>query len=181
MSSDAARRLAAGTDGDEDRRRGPSRSRSPGEVRTGVSRAEDGLGALVGYNCRRAYLAVLEHSIRHMNEHDLRPTSFSVLSLVHHEPGLNSRQVSKALGVHPPNLVAIIASLETRKLIERRPDPADGRSLGLHPTAEGSRLASRLERVLARAEIAATAMLSDAERETLLALLRRVWSSPRQA
>lgn len=135
------------------------------------------LGALVGYNCRRAYLAVIEHSMKHMSEHDLRPTSFSVLSLVHHEPGLNSRQVAKALGVRPPNLVAIIASLEARKLVERRPDPADARSLGLHPTAEGSRLATRLERQLSRAEIGATAMLNDTERETLIALLARIWSS----
>ncbi len=136
------------------------------------------LGSLVGYNCRRAYLAVIEQSMKHMSEHDLRPTSFSVLSLVHHEPGLNSRQVAKALGVRPPNLVAIIASLEARKLIERRPDPTDARSLGLHPTADGSRLAARLERLLSRAEIDATAMLNDAERETLIALLARIWSAP---
>ncbi|MDT3680836.1 MAG: MarR family winged helix-turn-helix transcriptional regulator [Burkholderiaceae bacterium] len=136
------------------------------------------LGALVGYNCRRAYLAVVEQSMKHMSEHDLRPTSFSVLSLVHHEPGLNSRQVAKALRVRPPNLVAIIASLEARKLIERRPDPADARSLGLHPTANGSRLAARLERLLSRDEIEATAMLNDTERETLIALLARIWSAP---
>ncbi len=116
--------------------------------------------------------------MRYMSENGLRPASFSVLSLVHHEPGLNSRQVSRALGVHPPNLVSIIATLEARGLIERRPDPADARSLGLHPTSEGSRLAARLERQLTRAEIEATAMLSDTERETLLALLGRIWSSP---
>ncbi len=145
-----------------------------------LPRGQRALGALVGYNCRRAYLAVVEHSMKHMSEHDLRPASFSVLSLVHHEPGLNSRQVSKALGVHPPNLVSIIASLEARGLIERRADPADARSLGLHPTAEGSRLATRLERSLVRAECEATSMLSDAERETLLGLLGRIWSSPQR-
>jgi DNA-binding MarR family transcriptional regulator len=142
-----------------------------------LPRGQRALGRLVGYNCRRAYLAVVEHSMKHMSAHDLRPASFSVLSLVHHEPGLNSRQVARALRVRPPNLVAIIASLEARGLIERRPDPADARSLGLHPTAEGSRLAARLERLLTRAEIEATSMLSDAERETLIALLARIWSS----
>jgi len=138
--------------------------------------APDVLGALVGYNCRRAYLAVIEHSMKHMSAHALRPASFSVLSLVRREPGLNSRQISKALGVHPPNLVPIIGALEARKLIERRPDPSDARSLGLHPTAEGNRLAVRLERQLMRAERQATSMLSDAERRTLIALLRRIWA-----
>ncbi len=135
------------------------------------------LGTLVGYNCRRAYLVIIERSMKHMAKHELRPTSFSLLSLVHHEPGLNSRQVSKALGVRPPNLVSIIASLEARGLIERRPDPTDGRSLGLHPTADGSRLAIRLERTLARTETEATSMLSDSERQTLIALLGRIWST----
>ncbi len=148
------------------------------DAATQLPHGQRALGALVGYNCRRAYLAVVEHSMKHMAEHELRPTSFSVLSLVHHEPGLNSRQVSKALGVRPPNLVAIIASLEARGWIERRPDPADGRSLGLHPTPDGSRLVSRLERVLVRAETEATSMLSNAERQTLIALLGRIWSPP---
>lgn len=182
MTSDAARRFDDCADGDDAARPPPAPARhAPEQPRkpsaAPLPRGQRALGALVGYNCRRAYLAVVEHSIRHMAEHDLRPTSFSVLSLVHHEPGLNSRQVSKALGVRPPNLVAIIASLEARGLIERRPDPADARSLGLHPTAEGSRLAARLERLLTRAEIEATSMLSDAERETLIALLARIWSS----
>ncbi len=184
MTSDAAQRF----DDDADECAGASAARArPGtnESRAPsarfLPRGQRALGALVGYNCRRAYLAVVEHSMKHMAAHELRPTSFSVLSLLHHEPGLNSRQVSKALGVRPPNLVAIIASLEARGLIERRPDPADGRSLGLHPTADGSRLASRLERMLMRAELEATSMLSDAERQTLIALLERIWSSPPSA
>jgi len=182
MNSDAARRFDGSAGGNDARSPAAPARRIPEQPRASSAAhlppGQRALGALVGYNCRRAYLAVVEHSIRHMAEHDLRPTSFSVLSLVHHEPGLNSRQVSKALGVRPPNLVAIIASLEARKLIERRPDPADGRSLGLHPTAEGSRLAARLERVLMRAETEATSMLSGPERQTLISLLGRIWSPP---
>lgn len=183
MNADAAQRFDdyAGSDGGARdcatrARSGADASRVPPAPQ--LPRGQRALGSLVGYNCRRAYLVVIEHAMKHMAEQELRPTSFSVLSLVHHEPGLNSRQVSKALGVRPPNLVAIIASLEARGLIERRPDPADGRSLGLHPTADGSRLATRLERTLARAESEATSMLTDAERQTLIALLGRIWSPP---
>lgn len=142
---------------------------------------ESALKRLVGYNCRRAYLAVIERSRAHMAEHDLRPTSFSVLALVHHNPGLNSRQVSKALGVHPPNLVSMIASFEARGLLERRPDPDDARSLGLHLTAAGKRLVTRVERAVMRAETEATSMLSEAERESLIALLGRIYAPSRNA
>lgn len=183
MSPDATQGFEEYANGDGTGRETSERVRPAAEKprppsAAGLPPGQRALGALVGYNCRRAYLAVVEHSMQHMTGNDLRPASFSVLSLVHHEPGLNSRQVSKALGVHPPNLVAIISALEARRLIERRPDPADARSLGLHPTAEGSRLAARLERQLTRAEIEATSMLSDAERETLIALLGRIWASP---
>lgn len=139
---------------------------------------QSALQRLVGYNCRRAYLAIFEHSMRHMAAHDLRPTSFSVLALVHRNPGVNSRQVSQALGVRPPNLVSLIASFEERGLLERRRNPEDGRSLGLHLTAEGRRLVTRVEREVARAEIRATAMLSAAERRTLIGLLTRIYAKP---
>lgn len=135
---------------------------------------ERALERLIGYNCRRAYLAIVEPSARLMAEQGLRPTSYSVLSLIHHEPGLNSRRISQVLGMRPPNLVAMVASLERRGLIDRRPDPDDRRSLVLHLTAAGRRMMSRLERAVLRAEIDATAMLTDAERETLISLLRRI-------
>lgn len=134
------------------------------------------LRQLVGYNCRRAYLAIIEHSMKYMAEHDLRPTSFSVLALLNHNPGMNSRQVSQALGVRPPNLVAMIAAFDERGLVERRPDPNDGRSLGLHLTDEGRRLVTRVERAVARAELRATSMFSPRERRTLIELLCRIYS-----
>ncbi len=137
---------------------------------------QSALRQLVGYNCRRAYLAIIGHSMKYMAEHDLRPTSFSVLALLEHNPGVNSRQVSQALGVRPPNLVAMIASFDERGLIERRPDPKDGRSLGLHLTDEGRRLVTRVERALARAESRATSMISPRERRTLIDLLSRIYS-----
>ncbi len=143
-----------------------------------VSVDQAALQRLVGYNCRRAYLAIAEHSLQHMAEHDLRPTSYSVLALVNHNPGVNSRQVSQALGVRPPNLVAMIAAFEERALLERRPDPDDGRSLGLHLTATGRRLVTRVERAVIQAEVIATAMLSSAERRTLISLLRRIYARP---
>ena len=54
----------------------------------------------------------------------------------------------------------------------------DGRSLGLHLTPTGRRLVTRVERAVTRAEILATSMLSNAERRTLISLLRRIYVKP---
>ena len=139
---------------------------------------QQALQRLVGYNCRRAYLAIAERSMPYMAEHDLRPASYSVLALLLHNPGSSSRQICNVLGVRPPNLVALVAAFEARGLIERHPDPNDGRALGLHLTAAGRRLVTRMERDVTRAEIEATSMLSDAERRLLISLLVRIYDPP---
>lgn len=139
---------------------------------------QSALQLLVGYNCRRAYLAILEHTIPLMAELGLRRNWFSVLVLLHHNPGVSSRRVCEVLGVQPPNLVGLVASFEERGLIERRTDPDDARAIGLYLTTAGRRLMSRIESEVHRAEIEATSMLTDRERETLNRLLVRVYSAP---
>ena len=85
------------------------------------------LESLMGYNTRRASLAILERFMRDMAVYDLRPVSFSVLSLIAHNPGITSRQLCTALGLLPPNLVGMVNALQKRELIERRPHASDSR------------------------------------------------------
>ena len=95
------------------------------------------LRTLVGYNARRASLAIIESFMVRMAPYDLKVVDFSVLSLVAHNPGITSRQLCAALNVLPPNLVGLIATLERRGLIERLPHPSDGRAMGVHLTPQG--------------------------------------------
>lgn len=132
------------------------------------------LGSLVGHNCRLAHLAVLEHVIPKVSAYGLSAPSFGILSLVQHNPGLSSGQICRALGIRSSNIVAVIAGLKTQKLIEQRPHPTDKRMLGIYLTPFGLQATTRAHRDILKAERAATAMLTDAEREQLIALLRRV-------
>ena len=134
------------------------------------------LEGLLGYNARRASLAVIEVFLKRMAPYGLRPVDFSVLSLVVHNPGITSRQLCTSLGILPPNLVNLVATLERRGLLERHPHPRDGRATGLHPTAEGRRLMDEAERTAAALEAEAASRLSTAELRTLLKLLRKVYA-----
>ena len=78
------------------------------------------LEGLIGYNARRAALAVIEVFLARMAIYNLRPVDFSVLSLITHNPGITSRQLCGTLGILPPNLVGMINALEKRELIERQ-------------------------------------------------------------
>src|ERR1044072_700208 len=79
------------------------------------------LEALVGYNARRAWLTVSTVFSERMAVYGLKQVDFSVLSLLAHNPGATSRQLCNTLDILPPNLVSLVATLDSRGLIERRP------------------------------------------------------------
>jgi DNA-binding MarR family transcriptional regulator len=133
------------------------------------------LESLVGYNARRATLLIIEAFLRHMAIYGLRPTDFSVLSLIRHNPGITSRQLCTALSIQPPNLVGMINQFQARELVVRQPHPRDGRAMGLHLTPGGRILMKQAEATAFELEEAATARLSAAERKTLMHLLQKIY------
>ena len=133
------------------------------------------LESLLGYNARRAALAVIEVFMERMAPYDLRPVDFSVLSLITHNSGITSRQLCTTLGILPPNLVGMINALEKRELIARRPHPRDGRAMGLHLTPSGQKLMRDAERTAAELEADVASRLSASEGKTLLRLLKKIY------
>ena len=133
------------------------------------------LEGLVGYNASRAAITVIELFLQRMAVYGMRQVDFSVMSLITHNAGITSRQLSAALSIQPPNLVAMINALESRALIVRKPHPRDGRAVGLHVTPSGQKLMRDAERTAQELETEATARLSAAERKTLNRLLQKVY------
>jgi DNA-binding MarR family transcriptional regulator len=60
-----------------------------------------------------------------------------VLRMVGRFPGIPAGKVSEILHLHPSTLTGVLKRLEARGLLERRPDPADGRRALLTLTAQG--------------------------------------------
>lgn len=135
------------------------------------------LETLLGYNARRAALAVIDVFVQRMEPYQLKPVDFSVLSLVRHNPGITSRQLCGALGILPPNLVGMVNTLEKRELVERQPHPRDGRAMGLHLTARGGKLMRDAEKTAADLEADFASRLTAAELRTLIALLKKVYQA----
>ncbi|MFM7001118.1 MAG: MarR family winged helix-turn-helix transcriptional regulator [Limnohabitans sp.] len=133
------------------------------------------LQTLMGYNARRAALSIIELFLERLAPYGLKPVDFSVMTTIHHNPGVTSRQLCAALNLLPPNLVGLIQSLESRGLIERKPHPHDGRAVGLHATAKGQALMVQAEQTASDLEIEKTARLTPAQRKTLLELLQKIY------
>ena len=133
------------------------------------------LETLMGYNARRAALAIIGVFLKRMAVYELRPVDFSVLSLITHNSGITSRQLCTALGILPPNLVGMVNQLEKRGLITREPHPSDGRAVGLHLSSKGAHLMAQAEETAKELEAAATDRLTAAERKTLIRLLQKIY------
>ena len=133
------------------------------------------LETLLGYNARRAALSIIGLFLERLAVYGLKPVDFSVMSVIHHNPGVTSRQLCATLAILPPNLVGLIQSLESRGLIERQPHPTDGRAVGLHPTAKGVSLMQQAEVTASELEIDASSKLTASQRQTLVQLLQKIY------
>jgi len=105
-------------------------------------------------------------------EHTPTGAQARLLGLLSLEP-LPMRRLAQKLRCEPSNVTGIVDRLESRGLVERRPDPGDRRVKLAAATAEGRRVAGSLRDSLdfAREPLAG---LSAAEREVLRDLLRRM-------
>jgi DNA-binding MarR family transcriptional regulator len=133
------------------------------------------LETLVGYNARRAALAVISQFLEEMAVYDLRPVDFSALSLITHNPGITSRQLCTTLGIQAPNIVAMVNGFEMRSLIARHPHPRDRRAFGLMLTPEGEALMAMAEKTASSLEAHVAAKLTAPERKHLIRLLKKIY------
>ena len=133
------------------------------------------LESLIGYNAKRAAIAIGTQFFERMAPYGLRQADFSVLALLAHNPGATSRQLCATLDILPPNFVSLIAALDRRGLIERRPHPRDGRAVGLHLTETGRALAQETEKIVVEMENEVAGRLTERERATLQRLLQKFY------
>jgi DNA-binding MarR family transcriptional regulator len=99
-----------------------------------------------------------------------------VIRIVGQFPRASAGEVANILQIHPSTLTGILRRLETRDLIERRPDPADGRRALFQLTKAGKDL-DRLqegtpEAAVGRAIEALTQGDVEATRKTLVTISR---------
>ncbi|WP_460065163.1 MarR family winged helix-turn-helix transcriptional regulator [Streptomyces sp. YKOK-I1] len=106
------------------------------------------------------------------SDHTLTGAQARLLSLLSLEP-LPMRKLAQKLKCEPSNVTGIVDRLESRGLVERRPDPADRRVKLAAATEEGRSVAKGLRESLrfAREPLAG---LAEEERVVLRGLLRRM-------
>jgi DNA-binding MarR family transcriptional regulator len=105
------------------------------------------------------------------------PRLFAVLSVLAEAGPLSQQRLAERLRVNRTLMVGVADALEREGYVERRRDPADRRSYALHVTPAGLAALAAQEREALDVERQMTARLTDAERERLNALLRKLVKS----
>jgi DNA-binding MarR family transcriptional regulator len=104
----------------------------------------------------------------------LAPQHAGILRMLGSAAGLSQRELAGRLGILPSRLVALVDELEEKGLVERKDDPGDRRSYALQLTDRGRATLDEIGRVAREHGDAICAALSEAEREELANLLRRL-------
>ncbi|WP_183030125.1 MarR family winged helix-turn-helix transcriptional regulator [Altericroceibacterium spongiae] len=133
---------------------------------------------LFGYQLRRAWTVLRKDFTASVEGLGLRHLSFSLLSLISDNPGINQGRAGKVLDIQRPNMVALITELTDRGWVERRKDPEDRRALALFLTDDGQRILTEGFARIEQHESLLLASLSEAEKAVLFDMLKRI-SAPR--
>ena len=80
------------------------------------------------------------------------------------------------LRIAPRSATEVVDALESRQLVQRRPDPADRRAITIVATPTGTQMYAVLEKARAEAAEDFLSRLSASDRSTLDAILRRLLS-----
>lgn len=138
------------------------------------SYVDNELTGYIGYNLKRVLSLVHADLTQVLATLDLRVVSFSVLSIVVRNPGINQTQLAEALKIERSNLVQLIDELSGKSLLARTPVAGDRRRYALMPTTAGKSLYAKAEKAVAAHEARVFSMLDGAEQANLIALLRKV-------
>ena len=122
----------------------------------------------------RAYDAVREHAVRHIESVGLGFSDFAVMEYLLHKGPSPVNIIGGKIRLSSGSITAAIDRLERKKLVERREDPADRRARIVHLTAGGRKAIVCAFADHEAAMERATSGLSIEERALAIDLLRKL-------
>lgn len=132
------------------------------------------LPELLGYQLRRAQLAVFQHFAAAMQAQSITPGQVGLLVLVSQNPGVSQAALAKSLGVERSTLGEAVERLAGRGFVMRETASRDRRSKALSLSPAGQAFLADLMPRLREHEDAVAAGLSPGERRSLVELLERL-------
>jgi DNA-binding MarR family transcriptional regulator len=133
------------------------------------------LAGIAGFHLARAAVTAQHHFQRHIaTAFKLNKVEFSLLMLIMANPGVTPKRLARALAVTAPKLTLLLDGLQSRRLIQRQRNAADGRSQHVMLTDSGRKLARNATAAAEPMERELLGQLSRAEHAMLIELLGKL-------
>jgi DNA-binding MarR family transcriptional regulator len=129
---------------------------------------------LLGYNVRRAEIALWRDFSRTVGEGEVRPALFSLMILVEANPGLAQIDIANQLDIDKATVVGLVQRLQRRQCVVCRQSAVDRRRQGIFLTDRGQKELDKLRQEMLDHETRFTRLFSAQELAQLFTLLRRI-------
>jgi DNA-binding MarR family transcriptional regulator len=129
---------------------------------------------LLGYNLRRAQIALWRDFNRTVRDEDVRPGVFSMLILVDANPGIAQIDLANQLDIDKATIVGLIHRLQRQQWVTRKTSSEDRRRQGVYITAAGKSALKELREQMLEHETRFTRLFSAEELAQLITFLRRI-------
>jgi DNA-binding MarR family transcriptional regulator len=126
----------------------------------GAAATRDNLGFLLAKASQR-WNELLQEAFAREGFREVRASYGSVLLPLFEEDGLRIGEVAARARLSKQTMTTMVRLAERDGLVERRPDPGDGRATRVHLTTRGQRFKPVAERVLAELDEMAREALGD--------------------
>lgn len=126
-------------------------------------------------NIFRAATAVRNHMENGvLAQHELSWSAFTTLFVLRVWDDMDARSLAAEAGVTAATLTGVMKTLETRGLLRRKTDRADGRRVLVSLTAKGRKVVNEIMPSFNRHEVLVTQALTESEQDELARSLRTV-------
>lgn len=150
----------------------PAAAPQPGEARTLIDVGI--LPQLLGYNLRRAQIALWRDFTRTVGEGEVRPGLFSLMMLVEANPGIAQVDLANQLDIDKATIVSLVDRLEGQGWVRRQRSNEDRRRQGIFLTEPGRLGLRQLRKEMLEHEERFTRLFTPAELRRLIEMLRRI-------
>jgi DNA-binding MarR family transcriptional regulator len=138
----------------------------------------NGLPGLLGFQVRRAQIAMYRDFNATLKPVDLTQKQYAVLALLRANPGASQIAIAGTLGMDRATMMAIVDRLQDRHLLVRERSKTDRRRQELYLTEEGLAQFEDANRLIAKHEGRFLKRFSPQEVRQLMGMLRRIHEDP---
>jgi len=129
---------------------------------------------LLGYNVRRAEIALWRDFSRTVGDGEVRPALFSLMILVEANPGVAQIDIANQLDIDKATVVGLVRRLQKRLCVICPQSTVDRRRQGIYLTDKGQKELNKLRQEMLDHETRFTRLFSAEELAQLFTLLRRI-------